>query len=286
MLLADAVLAKTASDDADAAYVSSSADLDVSAELSDKVAVTAKFVFHNRASPLRVALAVGCFVAEMVTKKMVGLVEFCLLLKHTKLVNNFFVCPQVGATMQQRYDRTDAVVCAVAVNISAFRLPACGASVVVSTVEQSVFDCLTGSGSADHVDCNDLVDIVKTITGRDFNVVADDSLKRARARAMGLCCAPTSSIMRLVASRAERFGIKWTAGEIPANAGPAAGAAAAAAPVAGLGPAARADTALADTAPAVAPLADAALADAGPAPKQGWFFFEFLSPPIKLDVSS
>jgi hypothetical protein len=119
LLLADAVLAKTASDDADAAYVSSSAGLDVSAVLSDKVAVTAKFVFHNRASPLRVALTVGCFVADVVAKKMVGLVEFCLFLKHTKLVNDFFCAHR---SVQQRNNGTIAQMLLYAQLQSTFRL--------------------------------------------------------------------------------------------------------------------------------------------------------------------
>jgi hypothetical protein len=75
--LADAVLAKTASDDAETTDSLSSGGLqDLSENSSDKLAVTADFVFNNRASPLHVALAVGCFVADVVATKMVCLNTF------------------------------------------------------------------------------------------------------------------------------------------------------------------------------------------------------------------
>ena len=86
--LADAVLAKSASDDAETAHSLSSGGLqDLSENSSDKLAVTADFVFNNRASPLRVALGVGCFVADVVAKKMVRLNEFNKFFKKCIVAN-------------------------------------------------------------------------------------------------------------------------------------------------------------------------------------------------------
>ena len=85
--LADAVLAKNGSDDAETADSLSSGGLqDLSENSSDKLAVTADFVFNNRASPLLVALGVGCFVADVVAKKMVRLNAFNIFLKSVLLL--------------------------------------------------------------------------------------------------------------------------------------------------------------------------------------------------------
>ena len=172
--------------------------------------------------------------------------------------------------------------------------------------QRALSDWMFGIGGMDPVRKNpDLMrDVVWEISGREYDVFADDEHKFARLRGHALAAATPSELLHHTTKRAEQLGIKWESGVILANAGPAAaGAAAAGAPAAvpttpvstadgetaaaladaaladagpaaaGLTGAARASAARADTAPAVAPLADAALADAGPAPKQGWFFF-------------
>jgi hypothetical protein len=148
---------------------------------------------------------------------------------------------------------------------------------------RSFMEWKLGIGGTDpvHKNPNLMSDIVMAMTGRKYDVFANDEHKIARLRGYALAASPPSEIHRLATERAERLGIKWESGVIPANAGPAAGAAAAGAAAAGA-PAPGAPAAGPPAAgPGAAGLADAGLADTGPAAaalgppeatKQGCFF--------------
>ena len=94
-------------------------------------------------------------------------------------------------------------------------MPTCDTTDLAAAHTQSVFDCLTGSGRADHVEYNVLLSVFKLITGREFRMDAADGLTRARNRAVGLLCSPSAAVTRGLAGISASRGLVWEPAFIP-----------------------------------------------------------------------
>jgi hypothetical protein len=93
--------------------------------------------------------------------------------------------------------------------MAALLVPTCDTTDLAATHKQSVFDCLTGSGRADHVEYNVLLSVFKLITGREFRIDAADGLTRARNRAVGLLCSPSAAVTRGLVGISASRGHVW-----------------------------------------------------------------------------
>lgn len=93
--------------------------------------------------------------------------------------------------------------------MAALLVPTCDTTDLAAAHTQSVFDCLTGSGRADHVEYNVLLSVFKLITGREFRIGAADGLTRARNRAVGLLCSPSAAVTRGLAGISASRGLVW-----------------------------------------------------------------------------